>query len=122
MITSNQSQSTHQRRAAQALSAANAGLDLAANAVGGAGTQTSLSGSSTVDSNAVTWSAAKTTPASGTPYWTLNAAAISPDGQVKRVVQEQMELISSSGVARNPADLRLRVRHGRRSEPDPVHD
>ncbi len=94
MISSNQSQSTGQRQGQGAFSAANAGLDLAANAVGGAGTQTSLSGTSTVNGNAVTWSAAQTTPTSGSPYWTLNASAISPDGQVKRVLQEQMELTS----------------------------
>src|SRR5579864_4696410 len=76
MISSNQSQSTGQRQGQGALSAADAGLDLAANAVGGAGTQTSLSGSSTVDGNAVTWTAAITTPTSGSPYWTLNASAI----------------------------------------------
>jgi hypothetical protein len=95
VVTSNQSQSTGQRQGAAALSAADAGLDLAANAVSTVGTQTSLSGSSTVDSNAVTWSAAKTTPATGAAYWTLNATAVSPNGKVTRVLQEQMQLTSS---------------------------
>ena len=96
LITSNQDQSSGQRQAAGALSAADAGLDLAANAVYGATTQTSLSGSSTVNGNAVTWTAAKTTPASGTSYWTLNATAVSPNGKVERVLQEQMQQTSSS--------------------------
>jgi hypothetical protein len=92
LITSNQDQSTNQRQGVSALSAADGGLDLASNAV-----TNEVSGSSTVSGNAVTWSAAMTTPTSGTPYWTLNATAVSPDGKVKRVLQEQMEQTSSPG-------------------------
>ncbi len=94
LVTSNQSQSSVQRQAAGALSAGDAGLDLAANAVGSATTQTSLSGSSTVNGNTVNWTATKTTPASGTPYWTLNATAVSVNGKVTRVLQEQMQQTS----------------------------
>ena len=99
LITSNQSQSTGQRQGAGALSAGDAGLDLAANAVtnevSSGGSQTSLSGSSTVSGNTVTWTATETTPASGTPYWTLNATAVAPDGKATRVLQEQMEQTSA---------------------------
>ena len=96
LVTSNQSQATVQRQGVGALTAADAGLDLAANAVGSAGSQTSLSGSSTVDGNAVTWTAAKTTPASGSTYWTLNATATSSNGKVTRVLQEQMQQAAGS--------------------------
>ncbi len=96
LVTSNQDQSSNQRQGAGALSAADAGLDLAANAVGSAGTVTSLSGSSTVNGSAVTWSAAKTTPASGTAFWTLNATAVSPNGKATRVLQEQMQQVSGT--------------------------
>ena len=96
LVTSNQDQSSNQRQGAGALSAADAGLDLAANGVGSAGTVTSLSGSSTVNGSAVTWSAAKTTPASGTAFWTLNATAVSPNGKVTRVLQEQMQQVSGT--------------------------
>src|SRR5581483_9673894 len=91
VVTSNQNQSTYQRQAARALSAAEGGLDLAANSVVGAGTQTSLNGSSAVDGNTVTWTAAKTTPATGNAYWTLTSTAVSANGKVKRIVQEQMQ-------------------------------
>ena len=64
---------------------------------------TSLSGSSTVDSNAVVWTAAMTTPASGIPYWTLNSTATSPNGKVERVLQEQMQQTSgTTGVSIPP--------------------
>jgi hypothetical protein len=42
----------------------------------------------------VSWTADQTTPASGTPYWTLNATAVSANGSVTRVVQEQMQQTS----------------------------
>ena len=103
MVTSNQDQSRNQRQGAGALSAADAGLDLAANAVGGAGTVTSLSGSSTVNGSAVTWSAAKTTPATGTPFWTLSATAVSPNGKTRRVLQEQMQQTSGTTGTTIPA-------------------
>ncbi len=96
LVTSNQDQSSNQRQGAGALSAADAGLDLAANAVVGAGTLTSLSGSSTVNGNAVTWSAAKTTPASGPAVWTLNATAVSANHRMRRVLQEQMQQTSGT--------------------------
>ncbi len=91
LVTSNQNTASNQRQAARALSAAEGGLDLAANAVGSAGAQTSLSGSTTLDGNTVNWTAAETTPASGSPYWTLNSTAVSANGKVTRVVQEQMQ-------------------------------
>lgn len=100
LVTSNQDQSSNQRQGAGALSAADAGLDLASNAVTtevtGGGTQTSLSGSQTVNGSAVTWSAAETTPASGVPFWTLNATAVSPNAKVTRVLQEQMQQTSGT--------------------------
>ena len=103
LVTTNEDQAGTQRQAARALTAGEAGLDLAANAVGGAGTQTSLSGSSTVDGNSVTWTAAKTTPATGTPYWTLTATAVSANGKVTRVVQEQMQQTSAPTTLSIPA-------------------
>lgn len=96
LIGANQDQSATQRQDANALSAADGGLTLAANAVGGAGSLTSLSGSSAISGNTVSWTAVKTTPATGTPYWTLNATATSPNGKSKRVLQEQMQQTSST--------------------------
>jgi uncharacterized protein (UPF0333 family) len=94
MLTSNQNLSSHERAGQQALTAADAGLDLAANAVtaaAAAATSVSSGGSVAVDGNTVTWSGAKTTPMSGNPYWTLNATARSPNGKVTKVLQEQMQ-------------------------------
>ena len=101
-VTSNQVNSTREGQMARALSAGEAGLDLAANAVSSAGS-TTVNGSAIVVGSSVTWNAAKTTPSSGSPYWTFNATAVSPNGSVTRVLQEQMQLASSSSSTTIPS-------------------
>ena len=100
LMSSNQTTSGRERQAVRALAAGEAGLDLAANAAIAAeagGIHTTQTATTTVDGNQVTWTASK----SGTT-WTLDATAVSPNGQVSRVLQEAVQQASTPGQQQIP--------------------
>jgi hypothetical protein len=103
LMSSNQTTSGREKQAARALAGGEAGLQFAANAAvaaEAAGTQSSVSGhpaTTTVDGNQVTWTATK-----AGLTWTLDATAVSPNGKVTRVLQEQVQQLSTPGQQQTP--------------------
>ncbi len=110
LITSTQNTSGRERQGARAFTGSEAGLDLAANAVitsvyNGSSTlpadgtvisgTRSVAASTSVDQNkTVDWTATFST---ATGAWTVQSTAVSPTGQVTKLLREKLQLVTQPG-------------------------
>ena len=100
LMTSNQNLSNNERQGVQAFTGGEAGLSVAADAVvaNDAGNTQSvgavLTNTTNVAGYTVVWKATKT----ATSQWTVGSVTKSPNGQVTRVLQQQMQSITIPGV------------------------
>jgi hypothetical protein len=101
VVLGSENTASNERQSARAFNAGEGGLDLGANAViasswnGGSTLPpdgTTLSGSSTLDSNTLSWSAKYTAGQSGAAgSWAITSTTTSPNGKVKRALSESLQ-------------------------------